>query len=155
YFATSVSADTYVGLDKYLYLEGYAYRLLPINSDGPEVDKTQRTNTDVMYSNLMNKLDFSSFHQARYLDVESRRVINGTWQLNNVLTANLLKEDKIDKAKDILLKSMRDLPLRNYSITDTLNKLNTVQNLDRKSTRLNSSHVKISYAVFCLKKKSI
>src|SRR5207249_11831053 len=26
---------------------------------------------------------------------------------------------------------------------------------DRKSTRLNSSHVSISYAVFCLKKKSI
>src|SRR5690606_40036477 len=26
---------------------------------------------------------------------------------------------------------------------------------DRKSTRLNSSHVKISYAVFCLKKKSV
>src|SRR5690606_40171687 len=25
---------------------------------------------------------------------------------------------------------------------------------DRKSTRLNSSHVKISYAVFCLKKKT-
>src|SRR5690606_39291412 len=27
------------------------------------------------------------------------------------------------------------------------------QGRDRKSTRLNSSHVKISYAVFCLKKK--
>src|SRR5690606_41419590 len=27
------------------------------------------------------------------------------------------------------------------------------QRQDRKSTRLNSSHVKISYAVFCLKKK--
>src|SRR5690554_7078499 len=26
--------------------------------------------------------------------------------------------------------------------------------IDRKSTRLNSSHVRISYAVFCLKKKS-
>src|SRR5437868_8910491 len=26
---------------------------------------------------------------------------------------------------------------------------------DRKSTRLNSSHVSISYAVFCLKKKSL
>src|SRR5437773_8025997 len=26
---------------------------------------------------------------------------------------------------------------------------------DRKSTRLNSSHITISYAVFCLKKKSI
>src|SRR5438067_7613927 len=27
--------------------------------------------------------------------------------------------------------------------------------LDRKSTRLNSSHVSISYAVFCLKKKKV
>src|SRR5438874_8564262 len=27
-------------------------------------------------------------------------------------------------------------------------------NQDRKSTRLNSSHVEISYAVFCLKKKN-
>src|SRR5690606_40423208 len=29
----------------------------------------------------------------------------------------------------------------------------TADRIDRKSTRLNSSHVKISYAVFCLKKK--
>src|SRR5690349_23936339 len=29
-----------------------------------------------------------------------------------------------------------------------------VLQLDRKSTRLNSSHVEISYAVFCLKKKN-
>src|SRR3712207_8813479 len=29
-----------------------------------------------------------------------------------------------------------------------------VQPLDRKSTRLNSSHANISYAVFCLKKKT-
>src|SRR5438132_4277302 len=30
---------------------------------------------------------------------------------------------------------------------------NSDDNLDRKSTRLNSSHTVISYAVFCLKKK--
>src|SRR5207302_6229671 len=30
---------------------------------------------------------------------------------------------------------------------------NGLDRTDRKSTRLNSSHVKISYAVFCLKKK--
>src|SRR5207249_7389966 len=29
----------------------------------------------------------------------------------------------------------------------------TLMKIDRKSTRLNSSHVSISYAVFCLKKK--
>src|SRR3712207_8504051 len=31
----------------------------------------------------------------------------------------------------------------------------TVQRPDRKSTRLNSSHANISYAVFCLKKKKM
>src|SRR3712207_7185035 len=36
------------------------------------------------------------------------------------------------------------------AIEPTLNKL---QDSDRKSTRLNSSHANISYAVFCLKKK--
>src|SRR5699024_12248650 len=30
---------------------------------------------------------------------------------------------------------------------------NLIAGIDRKSTRLNSSHVSISYAVFCLKKK--
>src|SRR3712207_8214943 len=30
-----------------------------------------------------------------------------------------------------------------------------LRRLDRKSTRLNSSHANISYAVFCLKKKNI
>src|SRR5256885_11850027 len=33
--------------------------------------------------------------------------------------------------------------------------LDGVQQIDRKSTRLNSSHLVISYAVFCLKKKNI
>src|SRR5437870_7093580 len=34
-----------------------------------------------------------------------------------------------------------------------VHQLDDLQNEDRKSTRLNSSHVAISYAVFCLKKK--
>src|SRR5699024_11900075 len=37
-----------------------------------------------------------------------------------------------------------------YQISETSKMLDRI---DRKSTRLNSSHVSISYAVFCLKKK--
>src|SRR5699024_664200 len=38
--------------------------------------------------------------------------------------------------------------------TELLNSTDRAENwIDRKSTRLNSSHVSISYAVFCLKKK--
>src|SRR2546430_4134940 len=42
-----------------------------------------------------------------------------------------------------------------WSIFDFLNPglLGSAKQLDRKSTRLNSSHSQISYAVFCLKKK--
>src|SRR5690606_40117267 len=51
----------------------------------------------------------------------------------------------LSSVKDRIGVSMIEALERQGKITD-----NTV---DRKSTRLNSSHVKISYAVFCLKKK--
>src|SRR5256885_5103011 len=38
--------------------------------------------------------------------------------------------------------------------TDSLHQPLSVGSIDRKSTRLNSSHLVISYAVFCLKKKT-
>src|SRR5207253_10037213 len=46
-------------------------------------------------------------------------------------------EERLDR-EDELLAADHDAPVRG----------------DRKSTRLNSSHVAISYAVFCLKKKT-
>ena len=38
-------------------------------------------------------------------------------------------------------------------ISNAVDATQKLKTLDRKSTRLNSSHVSISYAVFCLKKK--
>src|SRR5690554_6973086 len=46
---------------------------------------------------------------------------------------------------DAILDFSENLPLNNQLVVHTSG--------DRKSTRLNSSHVRISYAVFCLKKK--
>src|SRR5690606_41761904 len=40
-----------------------------------------------------------------------------------------------------------------YKALENPKECEKVYKKDRKSTRLNSSHVKISYAVFCLKKK--
>src|SRR2546430_9738981 len=45
------------------------------------------------------------------------------------------------------ISTRRKRCMHTVSIDDTLS-------LDRKSTRLNSSHSQISYAVFCLKKKT-
>src|SRR5690349_25175587 len=44
---------------------------------------------------------------------------------------------------------------RDYNVDEIFTKCHVQYlYLDRKSTRLNSSHVEISYAVFCLKKKN-
>src|SRR5256886_5564403 len=46
-----------------------------------------------------------------------------------------------------------DLPARGQFLQRFLRAICHVELRDRKSTRLNSSHSQISYAVFCLKKK--
>src|SRR5690606_41305972 len=52
-----------------------------------------------------------------------------------------------------LIYILRDMPqIRAFKIIQET--LDLTRILDRKSTRLNSSLVKISYAVFCLKKKT-
>src|SRR5947207_3937122 len=50
-------------------------------------------------------------------------------------------------------KLIADLDPAQVTGTVILVPLINIQSLDRKSTRLNSSHTVISYAVFCLKKK--
>src|SRR5207253_5318756 len=52
-----------------------------------------------------------------------------------------------------LANELRDDGIRVNAVAPGMMK--TADNLDRKSTRLNSSHVAISYAVFCLKKKTL
>src|SRR5256885_9626111 len=50
----------------------------------------------------------------------------------------------------IYTKSLQDL----RQLRDMAEAIGDIANADRKSTRLNSSHLVISYAVFCLKKKN-
>src|SRR2546429_3129699 len=55
------------------------------------------------------------------------------------------------------LRRKRPAPMSSNSDSATwatTSVLKNLSNLDRKSTRLNSSHGYISYAVFCLKKKN-
>src|SRR5699024_12424054 len=56
-------------------------------------------------------------------------------------------EAKVEEENKASKKSESDIKAENSSDSDATE--------DRKSTRLNSSHVSISYAVFCLNKKTI
>src|SRR2546430_13753091 len=53
-----------------------------------------------------------------------------------------------------LFRSLRKACQRHFKVAvSVIRHPHRLQLLDRKSTRLNSSHSQISYAVFCLKKK--
>src|SRR3712207_8776986 len=56
--------------------------------------------------------------------------------------------DKVRKATEIAKEQRPDLDIDGELQLDA-----AIVERDRKSTRLNSSHANISYAVFCLKKK--
>src|SRR5688572_32496412 len=47
-----------------------------------------------------------------------------------------------------------EINIRSFKGAVVIRKIGFVKKADRKSTRLNSSHSQISYAVFCLKKKN-
>src|SRR5688500_19501119 len=53
-----------------------------------------------------------------------------------------------------LQKTLRQLELAQKLAREAILRGDNVLFVDRKSTRLNSSHLVISYAVFCLKKKN-
>src|SRR3712207_6882370 len=53
------------------------------------------------------------------------------------------------------LSVLSDLPAGGWGGTPFHDGMHVTMDPDRKSTRLNSSHANISYAVFCLKKKKI
>src|SRR5690554_7320628 len=75
----------------------------------------------------------------RKVEIQSRLKIN----LSNNL--KMKSEGSVRKGK---VKTLLRQPMLIKNRRKILFKI-----LDRKSTRLNSSHVRISYAVFCLKKK--
>src|SRR5690606_40584733 len=68
--------------------------------------------------------------------------------------AVIRKHKFAEHAVEVELIVNRDIPEHTLVATGRRRLINGVHHIDRKSTRLNSSHVKISYAVFCLKKKT-
>src|SRR5690606_37388113 len=73
-----------------------------------------------------------------------RRADKG-WQVAFEGVADRNTADRI-RNQDVFVETLRELAEGEYWDDDLIG-----LEVDRKSTRLNSSHVKISYAVFCLK----
>ncbi|MDB5155988.1 MAG: multidrug transporter [Mucilaginibacter sp.] len=106
YFAVSVPSDNFMGLNKYLYNEGFAYRLLPLKPDtAAAASESGQANSVVMYNNLMNKFKWGNLKTAKYLDdVSLTQMFPLITRSYLSLIDNLRKEGRADLAKNALAK---------------------------------------------------
>src|SRR5690625_1053518 len=124
------------------------------------------SNGDVMTVNIQNAIDEAYRNNGGKVIVPSGEFLTGSLRLRDNIELHLLSGAILkfsdDQSNYPVVKSRYEghyqevyasciyaEDVKNISITG-FGKLN---GKDRKSTRLNSSHVAISYAVFCLKKK--
>ncbi len=125
YFSVSMPQESYMGLDDYLYNEGFAYRLLPLNKvkPGPSGEKPELINTDVMYANMMSKFKWGNMKDATYLDPESRRTSLTVLNYFNMLADDLYRQGRKEEARKALRKCIDVVPDTNYSLNFTIRKL--------------------------------
>ena len=112
YFA-SVQEPLSLGLDKYLQLDGYAYKLTPFKSNAKEINDIGVIDSETLYQKYMSQFSFASLANPKvYLDNTHMGVVS-TLSLRNKfarLAETLLNEGKPDKALHVLDKIMAVLP---------------------------------------------
>lgn len=116
YFAVTVPPDNFMGLDNYLYSEGFAYRLMPIKQDNSNPERpAEKVNPYAAYANTMDKFKWGNIHNAKYLDHESYGMINVIINNFNGLANSLLSIGKEEEARNAMNRLYDILPERIYT----------------------------------------
>ncbi|GAB3919363.1 protein O-mannosyl-transferase family [Mucilaginibacter boryungensis] len=137
YFTITVGTENMMGMDKYLYNEGFAYRLLPLKPDTVNNQPLEASNTMIMYKNMMEKFKWGNMKNAKYLDHESTTMFYPLiLKQFTILTDHLMKEGHTDLAKNALQKyddvmpnivPYVDVVARKYYLTEYAYKLGSNQ----------------------------
>src|SRR5699024_11957761 len=90
------------------------------------------------YTTLFRSLEKAVLSLAEKYKLMNRLILSGKVQLENISSDHLMKK--------VYFNAENILP--DLYVSQGLNE-EKIKQLDRKSTRLNSSHVSTSYAVFC------
>lgn len=112
YWAITTGSDVYMNLQAYFQLEGLTYRLVPIASNIQRDGTTGRINSDILWTNLMDKFKWGNMGDEKvYLD---ETILRQTKNFRNIfyrLSEQLVMEGKKDsaiKAIDYCLKVIPD-----------------------------------------------
>lgn len=116
-YFVSTAGDGNIGIDNYLQLEGFAYRLVPINTPVKGYLETGRIDVDIMYQKLMNDFAWGNMNDPDvWIDHTIERTTSVIRIRNNFnrLAKELYKVGKKDSAIQVLDKCMEIMPSYNF-----------------------------------------
>src|SRR5690606_39771752 len=116
------------------FREDLYYRLNVVNIHIPPLDK-RREDIPLLVAHFLQEIAKESGQERKVYAPEAvELLVSAEWPGNIRQLYNVVRQNVALSRSPVISGEL-------------------VKNSDRKSTRLNSSHVKISYAVFCLTKK--
>src|SRR5690606_40278049 len=115
-------------------------------------------------TNSLSNIQYLSEGQANQFRTQNQlsdannteHVLNGRlkWQIDSTNRLDFTPNIRYTYSKRQSATDFNTINVSESPINKSVRSSDGDNSKDRKSTRLNSSHVKISYAVFCLKKKT-
>ena len=121
YFTTTTPNQYYLGLDKYMISEGFALRVVPVNTGVQNAEEGAVQDTDSVYDKIMNKYKWGNIANAKYLDPDTYRYI--TFYVSSIFgetAMNLISEGKTKEAKNVVLKAYESLPKKTYQMSEPM-----------------------------------
>jgi tetratricopeptide (TPR) repeat protein len=123
YFAVTVPTENFMGLDNYLYTEGFAYRLMPIKQEHSDPETmVDKVNPYAMYTNTLDKFVWGNIKESKYLDHESYGMINVIINNFTTLANSLLAQGKTEEARAVMNRADEVIPERIYTQRQALQK---------------------------------
>ena len=128
-YFTTANHDGTLGLDNYLQLEGFAYRLVPVQSKSQGFLSAGRVETSIMYDNLMYKFHWGRMNEPGVLiddqNIQTQRILHTRINFSR-LAEQLFQEGKKDSARKVLYRCIELMPskvfppdMQSYKLEET------------------------------------
>lgn len=119
YYTITTPESNYMGLDRFLVNEGFAYRLMPVDFGLKEGDPAAIDNVEQIYENIMNKFSWGNIGRASYIDPDSYRYISMyVGSIYGQTAQQLLSSGDTEKAKALVLNAYDNMPKRPYLMSE-------------------------------------
>lgn len=113
YFASSASAADFLGLEKYMRLEGFAYRLVPYVTEQKGSGEIGDVDSKIMYDNVMTKFKWGRVNEPDVVIEENNRRQIAIMDIRGILarlSEKLADDGELEKAKEVANKCLEILP---------------------------------------------